>query len=185
MVGIGSHVVWDAFTHGHGFFVRNVPDLQSPAFEEFGTGRPLWNLLQHGSSLLGMAVLPLWYGLWLRRAVPQEVPRYLRLKTAWKRWICASIVVLAGGIALVDAWKESDHLASRALFAGTFAIMFMSVVYIGILGFSLWWHWKNREIHGQAGQVGSSGGPMLTAPISGHPISRHPISGSSDRPISS
>jgi hypothetical protein len=142
MVGIGSHIVWDAFTHDRGFAVRNLPDLRSPALEEFGTRRPLWNVLQHGSSLLGMALLPLWYWLWLKRAPRQEVPPYLRLKPAWKRWISVSMLALAGGIALVDAWIDSDHLASRAIFLGTFAIMFMSVVFIEIVAFGGWWHWR-------------------------------------------
>jgi hypothetical protein len=147
MVGICSHVAWDAFTHGHGFVVRNVPDLRSPAFQEFGSDRPLWNVLQHSSSLLGMAILPVWYWLWLRRAAPQEVPYYLRLKTASKRWIWASMVILAGGIALVAGWEDSYHLASRTIFAGTSSIMFMSVVFIEVLCFSAWWHWRRSTQH--------------------------------------
>lgn len=169
MVGIGSHVVWDAFTHGHGFFVRNVPDLQSPAFEEFGTDRPVWNLLQHGSTLLGMAVLPLWYWLWLRRAPRQEVPAYLRLKTSWKRWISASILILAGSTALADAWIDSDHLASRGIFAGTCSVMFMSLVFVGILIFSAWWHWRNRGIR-------SSGHPAIGSPESSIDVGSFPTS---------
>jgi hypothetical protein len=64
------------------------------------------------------------------------------MKAGPRRWVTAVILILACCIALVDAYLASDHLASRRFFAGIFAIMFMSLVFIGALGFSLWWHWK-------------------------------------------
>ncbi len=142
LLGTFSHIAWDAFTHDRGFVVRNLPKLRTPALEEFGSTRPLYNVLQHGSSLLGMALLIIWYWLWFRRA-PQQPPPYL--KTARRGWIAASILIIAGSIALADAYVASDHLASRSAFAGTFAVMSMSLVFLEALGFSLWWQWRRKK----------------------------------------
>ena len=139
LIGIFSHLAWDAFTHDGGFFVRNVADLRAPALEEWGTHRPLFNMLQHASSLLGMALLVVWYWLWFRRTPPQPVPPWLGLKAGPRRWVIAVILSFAGGVALLDAYIASDHLASRIYFAGTFAIMFMSLVFVEVFCFSLWW----------------------------------------------
>ncbi len=143
LLGTFSHIAWDAFTHDHGFVVRNVPELRAPPLEEFGSTRPLYNMLQYGSSLLGMALLVLWYWLWFKRAPRQPAPPYL--KTARRGWIAALILIIAASIALVDAFAAFKHRASRGVFAGTFAVMFMSLVFVEALGFSLWWQWRRKK----------------------------------------
>lgn len=54
------------------------------------------------------------------------------------------MLALAGVIALVKAWIDSDHLASRSIFLGTSAIMFMSVAFIEMVVFGVWWHWRKN-----------------------------------------
>jgi Domain of unknown function (DUF4184) len=153
LIGIFSHLAWDAFTHDGGFFVRNVPDLRAPALEEWGSHRPLFNMLQHASTLLGMTLLIVWYWLWFKRTPPQPVPPNLKLKAGPRRWVTAVILGIAGSVAFMDAYSVSNHLASRIYFAGTFAIMFMSLIFVGTLGFSLWWQWKKSDHR----VIGSSG----------------------------
>jgi hypothetical protein len=143
-VGAISHLAWDAFTHDRGLVVRNLPDLRSPALEEFGTHRPLYDVLQHGSSLLGMALLALWYWRWFKRAPRQPVPPYLQLDARLKGWVTASIVILSAGVSLAHAYTDSYHLASRSVFVGTSLVTFMSLVFMGAAGFSLWWHWRRQ-----------------------------------------
>ena len=139
LLGAISHLAWDAFTHDRGLVVRNVPDLRVP-IEEFGTHRPLYNLLQHGSSLLGLALLAFWYWRWLKRTPPQAVPSYLQTSPGAKSWIVGSILVLAICVAGVYAYFYSYELASLGVFVGTFLVTFMSLIYLAALGFSGWWH---------------------------------------------
>ncbi len=139
LLGSVSHLAWDAFTHDRGLVVRNVPDLRVP-LQEFGTHRPLYNLLQHGSSLLGVALLAFWYWRWFKRTPPQPVPQHLQMSTHAKGWILGSILTGAAGVSLLYAYFESYRLASMSIFAGTFAVTVMSVVFVAIVGYSLWWH---------------------------------------------
>jgi hypothetical protein len=141
LIGAITHLAWDAFTHEHGLVVRNVPDLRTP-LEEFGTERPLYNVLQHGSSLLGLALLAFWYWRWFKRTLPQPVPLHLQMSEKAKQWIVRAILVSALCLGAIYAYFQSDDLASRTLFLSTFVVISMSLTYVGALCFSFWWHLK-------------------------------------------
>ena len=139
LLGAILHLAWDAFTHDNGLVVRNVPDMRVP-LEEFGTHRPLYNVLQHGSTLLGLALLIFWYWRWFKRTPPQPVPMYLQISARTKRWIAGSILALSALVAAIYAYFYSYHISSFGLFVGAFVVTCMSLIYILALGFSLWWH---------------------------------------------
>jgi len=139
LVGSISHLAWDAFTHDHGLVVRNVPDLRSP-LEEVGNQRPLYNVLQHGSSLLGLALLAFWYWRWFKRTTPQPVPESMQMSARTKGWIVGSILTVATGVSFSYAYFASHRLVSLAIFVGTSAVTFMSVIFVATLVFSIWWH---------------------------------------------
>lgn len=143
VVGSITHLAWDAFTHDRGLVVRNVPNLRTP-LEEFGTHRPIYNVLQHGSSLLGLALLALWYWQWFKRTPPQPVPSHLQMNPRTKHWITSSILIVAIGSAAVYAYFYSYYLSSLGIFLGTFAVTSMSLIYIGALCFSAWWQLTSR-----------------------------------------
>lgn len=52
LIGAASHIFWDSFTHDHGYFVQNIPELQH-SIGLFGRQIPVLKILQHSSSLLG------------------------------------------------------------------------------------------------------------------------------------
>lgn len=56
LIGIFSHIFWDAFTHKHGYFVNNIATLQN-TISIFGTEIPLWKLAQHSSTFIGTIIL--------------------------------------------------------------------------------------------------------------------------------
>ena len=57
VVGSMTHVAWDSFTHQHGWLVQNVPSLSRLVLETKWGPIPLYKMLQHGSSAVGLAVL--------------------------------------------------------------------------------------------------------------------------------
>ncbi|MDX2399843.1 DUF4184 family protein [Microbacterium algeriense] len=117
LLGVLSHILWDLFTHEGRWGVQLVPGLD----EMWG---PLagFKWLQHGSSVIGLAVIAVWALLWLRRRrvrpdVEQWLPAGVRI--AW--WVSLPIVLLGawgwGLIALgpIDADFTVQHLAYRVL----------------------------------------------------------------------
>lgn len=72
LMGAVTHVVWDSFTHADGFLVKALPVLSISLFEVDGYRVFIYKLLQHGSSLAGMALLALWGWRWLARARPRS-----------------------------------------------------------------------------------------------------------------
>jgi len=55
MFGATTHILWDGFTHGNGYFV-----MASDAFESRFLGLPMYKLLQHGSTFLAFGIMALW-----------------------------------------------------------------------------------------------------------------------------
>ncbi|WP_144803588.1 DUF4184 family protein [Curtobacterium sp. BH-2-1-1] len=72
VAGSVTHVVWDGFTHGHGFVVQAWPALRETSIG--GYWLPFF--LQDASSVLGLAALLVAAAVWWRRtaAVPTAVP---------------------------------------------------------------------------------------------------------------
>jgi Domain of unknown function (DUF4184) len=66
LIGAASHSLWDSFTHGHGWGVRQVPALATPLHVR-GRTVPLFKLLQHASTVLGLLVVTCWALRWVRQ----------------------------------------------------------------------------------------------------------------------
>jgi hypothetical protein len=92
LVGIFSHIFWDAFTHAPGYFVRYIPYLQQTILV-FNVPIPSYDLLQLLSSFIG-GVLILAYLLWPGNEVLKG--------QAWGRTIRYILLVIV--IALVVVW---------------------------------------------------------------------------------
>jgi len=117
LVGVVSHVVWDAFTHEARWGVRLLPQLEAP----WGP-LPGYKWLQHGSSALGLAILAAYALWWLSRRAPHE--RLDRVLPGWVRpvWWAALPAILVGawliGLGVhgpFTAQWTPQHLAYRVL----------------------------------------------------------------------
>jgi hypothetical protein len=116
-IGVLSHIVWDLFTHEGRWGTELLPLLD----ELWG---PLagYKWLQHGSSVLGLAVLAIWAIRWLRRRTAQVTPPRLLPDAVRGVWWLSLPVTLATawaiGLAvygpLTADWTIA-HLAYRVL----------------------------------------------------------------------
>lgn len=99
LVGAWTHIVWDGFTHGNGWCVRQLSASTAPLFTIGGCRVTIWHILQHCSTILGLVVLTIAY----RRYAYGK--RFLKhrglLGSAMRSWIWAAIVTLPAVNALV------------------------------------------------------------------------------------
>lgn len=117
LLGVLSHILWDLFTHEGRWGVQLVPGLDA-----MWGPLPGFKWLQHGSSVIGLAVIGVWALLWLRhRRVRSDVEQWLPagVRIAW--WASLPIILVGawiwGLIALgpIDAEFTVQHLAYRVL----------------------------------------------------------------------
>ncbi len=66
IIGFLSHVTLDAFTHAHGYFVMQFPWLREIILYNY----PIYKLLQHSLSVLGLCMTVIWIGYLLYRSSP-------------------------------------------------------------------------------------------------------------------
>jgi hypothetical protein len=112
VAGAATHIAWDAFTHGGTPVTHALPFMRAPVFEVGGYAMPLYKLLQHLSTLFGLAVLAIW--AW--RLKPGEV-RSNGAVTRRAR-IGATLAVLTTSIvwALANAALHSANYLEAELF---------------------------------------------------------------------
>ncbi len=56
LIGASSHILWDSFTHEHGYFVQTIPTLTN-TIELFDRQIPILKILQHSSTIIGGLVI--------------------------------------------------------------------------------------------------------------------------------
>jgi hypothetical protein len=130
LAGAASHVAWDAFTHRRGLVVQAWPVLAHPLAHVGGHALPPYALLQHGSSILGIAVLALHFRRRLRdiavdasaRDAAAPLPVRARIVVVATLILAAAALACAPPLAptLYDAVCRS--VSSAALVAAIYAL---------------------------------------------------------------
>src|SRR5690606_30588401 len=88
LLGAASHIFWDAFTHGRGFFVQHLWFYPGRYVPFDGVNYPLWYALQHISTAVGLTVLTLYIIL-----KKPDTPAVL-YKPGWIYWIVFILVAV-------------------------------------------------------------------------------------------
>ncbi len=101
-IGAATHVIWDGFTHGHGFAVKALPVLA----ETVATA-PIYGWLQAVSSVFGLLATIVW--LQHKRSSPgnRRWPvAALPDRTRWLAW--AAVIAAAAAIGMLDAGRATS-----------------------------------------------------------------------------
>jgi hypothetical protein len=101
-LGAISHIVWDAFTHQTGFFVKILSFYNGAFIPYDGVRYPLWYALQHISTIVGLSILFL-YILFMKQE--RNIILYRPVLTYW----FYLIVITIGVVAIRFAIKSSDY----------------------------------------------------------------------------
>ncbi|MFC5171704.1 DUF4184 family protein [Streptomyces mutomycini] len=102
VIGSGSHVVWDAFTHHDRWGTELVPALDGSV-----GGHPVFQIVQYGSSAVALVLLAWFTYTGVRRTGPVPVPEPVPvLGRAEHRWAAAllALCVLLGTVHRCARW---------------------------------------------------------------------------------
>jgi hypothetical protein len=146
LIGAATHVVWDSFTHGTGYFVVLLPRLRVPAFVLGTRSFPLFEVLQYLSTALGAAVLVVAYIRWLRSVDPNSAsPSHV--SDRWRCGFLGALAVTSLVAALPIAYFVSTSQSGStniALFVVRYVISYTTVFAVALSAASLWFA-RRRE----------------------------------------
>jgi len=88
LLGAASHIFWDGFTHGDGYFIKHLPAIYQHRYVPYdGVRYPLWYALQNISSYVGLTVVII-YILCLKPQAGEVYP------PAWWYWCFVLLITL-------------------------------------------------------------------------------------------
>lgn len=98
LLGIATHLLWDSFTHSTTWPYRHWSVLRQPFVFPIAGHIPLYKLLQHGSTIVGLAILSFWLARWYRTTQPSA-----DLRTSLPAGRKAIVIAVVMTVALVGA----------------------------------------------------------------------------------
>lgn len=139
IVGAVTHDVWDAFTHVHGAAVQALPALQAPVPVSADTTVPLFKVLQHASTFLGLLMLSVALMRWGRRTPRADIPAGLPERLRRRRLAGLVTAALVPGVAFalaqaVGAGNPAAVFAGRVVVATTSAAFVAATLYACVAG---------------------------------------------------
>ncbi|MCC9072062.1 DUF4184 family protein [Flavobacterium sp. F-65] len=121
LLGIISHIFWDAFTHERGYFVQRIPFLNAELFTI-----PFYKIAQHLSSLVGMVFILLYiYKLPVRIKERNEV----NLKY-WLLVLCITVIILGIRFAFGMTLKQIGSIVVSTISSAFLALTFVGLIFI-------------------------------------------------------
>lgn len=96
MLGIWTHLLWDTFTHNHGWLVEHVKSLQAPVFTFHQRYFRVSHLISYACSVMGVAVLIASAAKWREQSVSSGTRAFTKTER-WKLfWIaCLALPITA------------------------------------------------------------------------------------------
>jgi hypothetical protein len=100
LIGCGTHILWDSFTHPFYWPYRHWSFLGEIVHVPIVGDLPMFKVLQYDSTVFGIVVLAVWVWFWYRATSPVELPAEEPYTPAQIRviTIVTPAVALCGGI---------------------------------------------------------------------------------------
>ncbi|MFF1529141.1 DUF4184 family protein [Cellulomonas sp. NPDC058312] len=136
VLGVLTHVVWDAFTHGDGVIVQHVAWFREPLVGDVPAGR----VLQHLSTAAGLLVLV----VWAARAVRAWHRGGGRLALDRSRVAVVVALVVAGATGAVLGGSGSAGSGLEATLSGAAKVGLAAFAAAVLVAASLWWSTRGR-----------------------------------------
>jgi hypothetical protein len=141
-LGALTHVSWDAFTHATSPLVRGSEFLGSVLFSVGGTRLEVFNLLQHGGTIVGLLLIAYWVRRWYTAAerVPDAEPEPSeRARFGLFAGLALAPIVVGLGRALPHLWNDWS-VRGFTIAASTAGFTYITAVtYAMLLVTGAWW----------------------------------------------
>lgn len=120
LLGAASHIFWDGFTHGKGFFVQHLWFYPGRYVPFDGVNYPLWYALQYISTAVGLVIVTLYI------VVKKPVDHTQHYKPGWLYWLVFAIVGLV--VFALRFW-----IAPHDFMLGNAVVTFISSICIALI----------------------------------------------------
>ena len=135
LIGIASHLIWDNFTHSGRWAVEHIAWFQRTT-TFFGYSMVNYKVAQNFSTVLGLALLAIWFAHWYRNQTPHDLPVF-SLSSSAKFLIITVIVAVATALGLARALILLGPKPISAVFIGNLVVATVSTALLELLIFSL------------------------------------------------
>jgi Domain of unknown function (DUF4184) len=121
LVGIATHLFWDSFTHSNTWPYRHWTILRQPFTLPIIGEMPLYKILQHSSTVVGMAIVAAWLVIWYRTTPPSTLLTKSLSSTRKAAVIALMVTIALAGATLRGLTGTSPgnfsfkHFAARAV----------------------------------------------------------------------
>lgn len=126
LLGAGSHLLWDSFTHEHGYFVRNFSSLNRELLLA-GMEVPVFKLFQHLSTLLGGVIIVVFF---CRLPIDSQIKRSIDLKY-WILFILIAIIIFTLRIKAGLHYNYLGYLIKGLISSALFSLICTSLIMRG------------------------------------------------------
>lgn len=139
--GALTHILWDAATHKHGFFVAFFPFLKESVYDFRGSPLHVFTVLQHGGTLAGGIFLLYRYQIWYNTA-PASPEKSVMHFSGCRKFSVISLISAAGvsaGIIYAFIKAAAYHGIPRGCnFLRDTVLMGISAIFVGVILFSIY-----------------------------------------------
>lgn len=148
LVGVGTHILWDSFTHRTFWPFRHWALLsQSARVPILGT-QQYYKLFQYGSSVAGIVALLIWLVYWYRTTTPFERPSVRTFSSGRKLVLVVSLSSIAFSGALIRAFAKlgtPNSLHAFGLFLLDAVVTALSLIWLEVLVVGIVWS-RRKEL---------------------------------------
>ena len=139
VIGAGTHILWDSFTHRHYWPSEHWPVLRQVVELPVLGRTPVYKLLQYASSIFGILVLILWWMRWMRNAREVDTPAEMGSAIQSRGILCLALVIAIGG-AIVSAFLRTGALNGRprtSLFLADAAVTAITLFFVEMTAYGV------------------------------------------------
>lgn len=146
--GALTHILWDSFTHEHGWSVQRWPFLQQRLITILSFDLKLYKALQYAGGLIGTPFLFWLYWRERKAGIPTTTLFFEYYSPSQKLAIVFALASSAFAVAIWYAFSQSNpFLSANSLyvFIGLTVVTSISAGFVLTLGYSLYFRFKHRD----------------------------------------